>query len=134
MDHADPEGNMKWYWTLYRIPAAAKSLEKGDHTIGTTGTGFKGQVGYEAPHSKGPGLKTYTITLYALAEAVALDDPKAVDRESLLAAMEGRILATSSLRVVYTSRGSESQQPGAAGPGRKPERRPQQRSEGAKEP
>ena len=53
MDHADPEGNMKWYWTLYRIPAAAKSLEKGDHTIGTMGTGFKGQVGYEAPHSPG---------------------------------------------------------------------------------
>lgn len=69
-----------------------------------------------------------------MSEAVALDDPKGVDRESLLAAMKGRILATSSLRVVYTSRGSESQQPGAAGPGRMPERRPQQRSEGAKEP
>ena len=53
MDHADPEGNMKWYWTLYRIPAAAKSLEMGDHTTGTMGTGFKGQIGYEAPHSPG---------------------------------------------------------------------------------
>jgi hypothetical protein len=69
-----------------------------------------------------------------LSEAVALDDPKAVDRETLLAAMKGRILATSSLRVVYTSRGSEPQQPGAASQGRKPERRPQQPSEGAKEP
>lgn len=45
-------------------------------------------------------------------EAVVLDDPKAVDRESLLAAMEGRIVAMSSLRVVYTSSGSVAQQPG----------------------
>jgi hypothetical protein len=45
-------------------------------------------------------------------EAVALNDPKAVDRESLLAAMEGRMLAMSSLGVVYTSSGSEARQPG----------------------
>ena len=45
-------------------------------------------------------------------EAVALDDLKAVDRESLLAAMEGWKLAMSLLRLVYTSSGSEARQPG----------------------
>ncbi len=64
--------------------------------------------------------------LYALSKAVALDEPKADDRGSLLAGMEGRILAMSSLRAVDTSRGSEGQQSGAASQGRKPERRPQQ--------
>ena len=92
------------------------------------------KVAAQKERSKGPGGWLFRDEGEALSEAVALDDPKGVDRESLLAAMKGRILATSSLRVVYTSRGSEPQQPGAVDPGRKPERRPQQPSEGAKEP
>ncbi|MFN7343757.1 MAG: YHYH protein, partial [bacterium] len=45
MDHADKEGNMKWYWTQYDIPAGTTSLAKNAHDIGKMGTGFKGEVG-----------------------------------------------------------------------------------------
>jgi len=75
---------------------------------------------------KGRFLRGANAIVYALSKAVALDEPKADDRGSLLAGMEGRILAMSSLRAVDTSRGSEGQQSGAASQGRKPERRPQQ--------
>lgn len=105
MDHTDPQGMMKWYWTLYGIPASAASLAKDDHQTGKMGTGFKGKIGYDPPHSKGPGAKTYVITLYALSAPLALNDPKLVNRETLLAAMKGKVLASSSLRVVHTSGG-----------------------------
>ena len=45
-------------------------------------------------------------------EALVLDDPIAGDRESLFAAMEGRMLAMSLLCLVDTSSGSEARQPG----------------------
>lgn len=102
MDHIDPKGEFKWYWTVYDIPPTASLLEKGSLSTGKTGTGFRGKIGYEPPHSKGPGAKTYVITLYALSRPVQLDNPQKVDRQTLLAAMEGKILASSSLRVVHT--------------------------------
>lgn len=104
MDHADRDGKMKWYWTLYDLPGNVTTLAKNAQGIGKTGTGFKGQVGYEPPHSKGPGAKTYTLTLFALSAPLNLDlSPREVNRESLLTAMKGKILATSSLRVIHTS-------------------------------
>ena len=82
MHHIDPEGVAKWYWTLYDIPANLTSLPKNVKDVGTLGAGFKGQIGYEAPHSKGPGAKTYTLTLYALsAPAKITVPPGQVNRE-----------------------------------------------------
>ncbi len=75
MHHIDPEGAAKWYWTLYDIPANVTSLPKNVNGIGKVGTGFKGQVGYEAPHSKGPGSKTYTLNLYALSAPTKITVP-----------------------------------------------------------
>lgn len=105
MDHVAPGGDKKWYWIVYDIPASATSLPKDSQSIGKIGTGFKGQVGYEPPHSKGPGAKTYVITLYALAGALEVRGTPG--REELLAAMKGKVLASSSLRVVYSSGGAE---------------------------
>ncbi len=104
MDHADKDGAMKWYWTLYDLPANATSLPKNARGIGKVGTGFRGMIGYEPPHSKGPGAKTYVITLYALSAALDVAG-KAPGREELLAAMRGKVLASSSLRVIHTSKG-----------------------------
>ncbi|MFZ4765485.1 MAG: YHYH protein [Roseimicrobium sp.] len=107
MDHVAPGGERKWYWTIYDIPASVTNLPKNSQDIGKIGTGFKGNVGYEPPHSKGPGTKTYVITLYALSSPLDVTPPPAeVGREVLLAAMKGKILATSSLRVTHTSAGS----------------------------
>lgn len=101
MDHADPKGEMKWYWTLYDIPAGTNSLAKNARNVGKLGTGFKNQIGYEPPHSKGPGAKTYVITMYALNEPLQVTGQPG--REELLAAMKGRVVASSSLRVVHVS-------------------------------
>ncbi len=111
MDHADKEGNMKWYWTMYDIPANVAALPKNAQGIGKMGTGFKGEVGYEPPMSKGAGSRTYVITIYALkAPLKVVGTPGRVE---LLTAMQGKVMASSSLRVVHVSQG----QVGEAGRG-----------------
>lgn len=109
MDHATPDGEMKWYWTLYDIPAGTTSLPKNATQIGRLGTGFKGRAGYEPPMSKGPGAKTYVINLYALSGPLKIEGTPG--REELLAAMKGKVLASSSLRVVHTSQGRPGEAP-----------------------
>lgn len=104
MDHVTPDGDRKWYWTIYDIPGNASSLAKNVTDIGKLGTGFKGEIGYEPPHSKGPGAKTYVITLYALSEPLKVAGKPG--REELITAMNGKVLANSSLRVVHSSGGS----------------------------
>ncbi len=104
MDHVTPDGDKKWYWTVYDIPANAASLPKDSQRIGKIGTGFKGEVGYEPPHSKGPGAKTYVITMFALSGP--LEVAGSPGREELIAAMKDKVLASSSLRVVHSSGGS----------------------------
>lgn len=107
MDHVTPDGGRKWYWTLYDIPASALNLPKNVTDIGKLGTGFKGEIGYEPPMSKGPGAKTYVITLYALSEPLNVAGKPG--REELLAAMQGKVIASSSLRVIHVSGGSVGQ-------------------------
>jgi hypothetical protein len=51
------------------------------------------------------------ITLYALSAPLALDNPQKVDRQTLLAALKGKVLAHSSLRVIHTSAGEGKQSP-----------------------
>lgn len=107
MDHVTPDGDRKWYWTVYDIPGSALSLPKNVTDIGKLGTGFKGDIGYEPPMSKGPGAKTYVITLYALSEPLNVAGKPG--REELISAMNGKVLANSSLRVVHSSGGSVGQ-------------------------
>ncbi len=114
MDHVVPGGDKKWYWTLYDIPANTSRLPKDSQSIGKMGTGFKGQIGYEPPHSKGPGAKTYVITLYALSSRLEVSGTPG--REELIAAMKGKVLANSSLRVVYTSGSAVSAKEPAGAP------------------
>ena len=119
MDHTDPEGAQKWYWTMYDIPAAATGLPKNVQGVGKAGTGFRGQLGYEPPRSKGPGAKTYVLTIYALSAPLRIAQaPREVNREVLLAAMKGKVLAHSSLRVVHTSAGGA----GTSTTGQRPDR------------
>ena len=104
MHHIDPEGKTKWYWVLYNLPASAQGLPRNVSGVGTLGNNsVNGRTAYAPPHSKGPGAKTYTYTLYGLSAPVKLDVPPAqVSREVLLAAMKDTILATAELKVVYT--------------------------------
>lgn len=117
MDHLAPGNEMKGYWTMWDIPANVTNLPKNVKSIGQVGTGFRGQVGYEPPHSKGPGAKTYVLHVYALSATPEIDQPASqVNREVLLAAIQDRILATADLHVVY-SRGDSAGPPPRPRPG-----------------
>ena len=118
MDHVAPGGDKKWYWSVYDIPANVTNLPKDSQAIGKIGTGFKGQIGYEPPHSKGPGAKTYVITMYALSGPLEVRGTPG--REELIAAMKGKVLASSSLRVVHSSSSDAVGQVRSVGPQAEP--------------
>ena len=103
MHHIDPQGLTKWYWTLYNIPANVHRLPKDVQGIGTLGNNsVNHKTGYAPPHSKGPGPKTYILTVYALSAPVQISMPPAeVTRKVLLAAMKDIVLDSAELRVVY---------------------------------
>jgi len=102
MDHLAPGDEMKSYWVIWDIPGEMTRLPKDASKIGRVGVGFRGEVGYEPPHSQGPGDKTYTLHLYALSGEVDLaESSDRVSREALLEAMEGKILGQADLSVVY---------------------------------
>ncbi|MEO6784509.1 MAG: YHYH protein [Chthoniobacteraceae bacterium] len=118
MDHLAPGNVMKHYWTIWDIPATTTSLPKNVKGVGKIGTSFKGKVGYEPPHSQGPGAKTYVLTVYALSAPLQItQQPREVNRDVLLAAMKDKVLASASLRVVYTRSGA------SANDGQRPQRR-----------
>jgi hypothetical protein len=103
MDHLAPGDVMKCYWTMWDIPSSVTTLPKNVRGVGKVGASFRGQLGYEPPHSQGPGVKSYTIHLYALAESPRLaQNPRAVTREVLLAAIKDFILDSAELKVTYT--------------------------------
>ncbi len=120
MHHIDPQGIVKWYWTLYNIPATVHSLAKNVRGVGTLGTNsVNDRVGYAPPHSQGPGRKDYILTLYALSEEPRITAPAyTFTRAALLAAMKGHVLATAELRVNYTRFGNDPN----GGPDRQPPR------------
>ena len=104
MHHFPHEGEAaKWYWVVYNIPADVRSLAKGAKGVGTSGGNcINRSLGYAPPHSKGPGVKQYTLTLYALSAAPDLKVPPAqVNREVLLAAIKDRTLASAELSFTY---------------------------------
>lgn len=103
MDHPAPGNVMKCYWTMWDIPGMTTALPKNATGIGKLGAGFRGQISYEPPHSQGPGLKTYTIHLYALSTTPTLaQSPREVTREVLLNAIKDSILDSADLKVTYT--------------------------------
>lgn len=102
MDHLAPGDEMKSYWVMWDIPADTTSLPQNAKGIGQEGAGFRGQAGYEPPHSQGPGDKTYVLHLYALSDEVRpAGSVGRVSREALLVAMEGKVLGQADLSVVY---------------------------------
>ena len=122
MHHIDHEGKTKWYWTLYNIPPQLTGLPMDVQGIGTLGSNsINREIGYAPPHSKGPGAKTYTLTVYALSDMLQITAPAAqVSRDFLLNAMKGKVLAKAELRVVYSRKVDPAAQ--------NAERRPQPRN------
>ena len=119
MHHEAPD-QTKWYWILYDIPATVHKLPKNVKDVGTLGNNsVNRRREYAPPHSKGPGAKTYTYTVYALSASPQITVPPAeVNREVLLVAMKDKILPSAELSVVYTRSGDGS------GPEERPNRGP----------
>jgi phosphatidylethanolamine-binding protein (PEBP) family uncharacterized protein len=105
MHHIPGPGDVKWYWVLYNIPPDVHSLPKNVKGVGTLGNNsVNGRSGYAPPHSKGPGAKTYVLTVYALS-----------------AAIKDRTLASAELKVVYDRTGIiDAGAPPGPGPGDAP--------------
>jgi phosphatidylethanolamine-binding protein (PEBP) family uncharacterized protein len=115
MDHVDPTGRMKWYWTLFNIPAEVTALPADARGVGELGNnGVNRRAGYAPPHSKGPGAKTYVLTVYALSAPLTIAGPAAeVNRETLLSALRPVLLGQAELKVTHsrTPEGERAEKP-----------------------
>ncbi len=103
MHHVAPDMT-KWYWILYNIPANVQGLPKNVKGVGILGNNsVNGRTEYAPPHSKGPGPKEYIYTVYALSDKPKITvEPARVNRDVLLDAIKGLILASAELHVIYS--------------------------------
>ncbi len=97
--HEAPD-RVKSYWVVHGIPASATSLPKGSRSVGTTGVNDKGRAEYDPMCSKGPGVKQYHITVYALSAPPQLP-AGGVTRDALIAAIGKTTLAEGTLTFSY---------------------------------
>jgi Raf kinase inhibitor-like YbhB/YbcL family protein len=96
------------HWVLYKIPPSTSVLPEGQPTSATLkepagalqGKNSWARIGYGGPAPpKGHGTHHYHFKLYALDSG--LDLPPAVDKKSLLNAMQGHVLAEGELVGTY---------------------------------
>lgn len=110
MDHLTPDKSIKTCWLLWDLPASLESLSKGAKAPGKTGVSSRGAVGYEPPHSQGPGDKDYVLTVYALSAPLFIAGPETkVTRDMVLAAMKGKVLGSASMTVTYARRANPTE-------------------------
>lgn len=91
-----------FYFTVFNIPTTVTSITSGSTVVGTLGQNFQGKkLGYTPPCSQGPGSKKYSIYLYALSSKLTLPASEASEK-ALLAAMDGKVIATAEMSVFYS--------------------------------
>jgi hypothetical protein len=91
---------VKSYWVISNIPANIKSLEKNSSKVGLMGLNDKKRAAYDPMNSKGPGVKEYHITLYALSAEPSLAAGK-FNRADLLKVIQELTIAESTLSYTY---------------------------------
>lgn len=103
MDHIAAPDDIHWYWIVYQIPATVGAFPRNMSGIGALGSNsVNHRAEYTPPCSKGPGAKTYTLTLFALSGSPSFTvAPARIDRAALLAAVQERTLARAQLNVTY---------------------------------
>ncbi|QDT05014.1 putative kinase inhibitor [Rubripirellula lacrimiformis] len=97
--HTAPDQE-KSYWVVYNIPAGVTSLKQNAQGVGIVGANDRGRSNYDPMCSKGPGLKKYHITVFALSEELRVSPPKAT-RANLQKAMKNILLGESTMDVLY---------------------------------
>lgn len=97
--HTAPDQE-KSYWLVYNIPRDVTGIAQNGKVSGIIGLNDKRRNAYDPMCSKGPGVKEYHLTVFALAEALELD-PKHATRQNVLAAIKNKTLATGTLNYKY---------------------------------
>ena len=97
--HTAPDRE-KSYWLVYDIPADVARLEKNSRDVGRLGQNDKGRSEYDPMCSKGPGLKSYHITVYALSAAPGFLNAEPT-RAGLLSAIRNSTLAVGTFTYQY---------------------------------
>lgn len=97
--HTAPDQE-KSYWLVYNIPANVTKLEKNSKASGKLGLNDKRRAEYDPMCSKGPGVKEYHITVFALSAEPKLSPDKA-NRAALLEAIKDITLAEGTLDFQY---------------------------------
>lgn len=100
LPHASEPSEVKSYWVVYNIPSDIKSIPRNATGFGIVGYNDKDQMGYDPMKSKGPGIKEYNLTIYALSEKLEFNKDK-VYRRDLLKIIEGKVLGESTLKYTY---------------------------------
>ena len=99
MDDLDASVGIWVHWVLYNIPADKPGLRTGITGVGLDGTNSWGSTGYGGPCPPG-GTHRYFFKLYAL--DTMLDLNPGSNKQALLAALEGHILAQAELMGTFT--------------------------------
>jgi phosphatidylethanolamine-binding protein (PEBP) family uncharacterized protein len=102
MHHNPPDGSTHVYWVLTGLDATVTKLAENAMGIGQAGANTVSRnLGYAPPCSKGPGRKSYFITVYALKEVWKPKEGERLTRDSLLTGIKGLVLGKSVLEVGY---------------------------------
>jgi hypothetical protein len=109
VDDPDAPGSQPWvHWVIYKIPADATGLPEAVGALSTLASpagALQGRnswdtVGYRGPAPpKGDGLHHYRFRLYVLGSCLELK--AGLDRQQLLEAMSGQVVATGVLVGTY---------------------------------
>jgi Raf kinase inhibitor-like YbhB/YbcL family protein len=97
--HTAPDQE-KSYWVVYNVPATVTELAQNVRGIGKVGWNDRRKAEYDPMCSRGPGRKTYHITVFALSKELTLP-PQEATRAGLLKAIEGSVLAETTLDFDY---------------------------------
>ena len=90
------------YIVTWNIPATTKSLDAGQKNVGTWGVNtVNGRAEFAPPCSKGPGEKTYIVTLYALSAEPKLSASEKVSRADVLTAIKDITLGSAAIDLRY---------------------------------
>ena len=98
--HVPGPGSEKSYWVVYNIPHNVRSVPKGATGIGKQGYNDHKNTNYTPMKSKGPGMKEYHLTVYALSSEPAFTHEH-VTRADLLNSIKDITLAESTLSWKY---------------------------------
>ena len=97
--HTAPDQE-KSYWVVYNISPDVTKLAQNSKGVGTLGINDRSHAEYDPMCSKGPGVKTYHITVFAISEELKLSASEA-SRAKLLEAVKGITLSEATLDFKY---------------------------------